>query len=117
MCAKHASSKFHNAVIHTVDTDICIYAPFFALKLALNLFITNGKDFHDIQDFIEILGESVCKALPALHAFTGNDYTSSFNWIGKAKPFKILLKKEKYQVIIVHVIIVYERLRFCFKRF
>ena len=34
------------------------------------------------------LGSKVSKTLPALHAFTGCDYTSSFSRKGKIRPLK-----------------------------
>ena len=43
------------------------------------------------------LGDALCKALPAFHAFTGCDYTSSFSGKGKIKPFKVLEKNQDLQ--------------------
>ena len=39
----------------------------------------------------------MCLALPALHAFTGNDYTSAFYGTGKGKAFKIIQESEEFQ--------------------
>lgn len=36
------------------------------------------------------LGEELCRALPAFHAFTGCDFTASFYRKGKSQPLKIL---------------------------
>eukprot|EP00794_Sanderia_malayensis_P017402 gene17402-19145_t len=36
------------------------------------------------------IGQECCLALPSLHAFSGNDYTSSFHGIGKAKALKVM---------------------------
>ena len=42
-------------------------------------------------------GPQLAETLPALHAFTGNDYTSSFFGIGKIKAYNILRKDEDLQ--------------------
>lgn len=39
----------------------------------------------DIRKIASALGKACCDALPALHAFTGNDYTSGFQGQGKGK--------------------------------
>lgn len=44
----------------------------------------------------EELGDSVCKSLPAFHAFTGCDYNSSFYNKGKLRPFKKLCDSIEY---------------------
>ena len=43
------------------------------------------------------LGETLCKKLPAYHALTGSDYTSSFSRKGKIKPLKIIENSPKFQ--------------------
>ena len=42
-------------------------------------------------------------ALTTLHDFTGNDYTSAFHGIGKAKAFKILSKSVEYQTVFANL--------------
>ena len=37
-----------------------------------------------------------CGALPTLHAFTGNDYTSAFHGVGKVRAFKTMLKDDRF---------------------
>eukprot|EP00794_Sanderia_malayensis_P002872 gene2872-3322_t len=53
----------------------------------------------DITAIKENLGEPVSRCLPALHCFTGCDYTSAFHGIGKAKAYKILQKNERFQEV------------------
>ena len=43
------------------------------------------------------LGNSFCVALPGFHAFTGSDYTASFNRKGKIRPLKLLERSENTQ--------------------
>ena len=50
-----------------------------------------------INRLFDQVGEPLCKALPFYHAFTGCDYTSSFNRKGKIKPFKLLEKNPELQ--------------------
>lgn len=50
----------------------------------------------DIQSISLELGIDCCDALPALHAFTGNDYTSAFHGIGKVRAYKAMLKSENF---------------------
>ena len=56
----------------------------------------NNLRYININQLFHQLGEPLCKALPFYYAFTGCDYTSSFNRKGKIKPFKLL---EKYPEI------------------
>ena len=39
----------------------------------------------------------MCNALPALHIFTGSDYTAAFNKKGKVKPLKLLQDNVDFQ--------------------
>lgn len=45
------------------------------------------------------LGTTLCRNLPALHAYTGCDYTAAFEQKGKVRPFKLFSKNESYQNI------------------
>ena len=50
----------------------------------------------DIQNVISEIREEVCLALPAIHSFTGNDYTSAFYGIHKVKALQILIQSEHH---------------------
>ena len=52
----------------------------------------NNLRYISINQLFHQLGESLCKALPFYHAYTGCDYTSSFNRKGKIKLPKLLKK-------------------------
>ena len=102
LCTKHAVDC-HNAssvCIHTVDSDIAIYAIYFSQKIDVEIFIKMGvrerTRILEISNFALELGVDCCLALPALHGFSGNDYTSSFYGVGKAKALKVLLSSPEF---------------------
>ena len=79
----------------TVDSDISIYAIYFQAHLnGTKLYVDTGSGENlrtlDITAIAKHLGEDCCKVLPALHAFTGYDYTSAFHGIGKVKAIKLI---------------------------
>ena len=57
----------------------------------------NNLTYISINQLFDQLGEPLCKALPFYHAFSGCDYTTSFNRKGKIKPFKLLEKNAELQ--------------------
>ena len=102
LCSKHAEQcRNENICIVTVDSDIAIYGVYFAHKFNSNIYIDIGvgksKRILDVKAIFSNIGSSIAQALPALHAFTGNDYTSAFHAIGKIKAYKILKKFEHFQ--------------------
>ena len=102
LCCKHAEESGHqNVCIVTVDSDIAIYNIYYADRMNLNVYVQVGtkasKRILDIGAIQESIGSSISNALPALHAFTDNDYTSAFFGMGKAKAFKVLKSCELFQ--------------------
>ena len=101
LAAKHASQYSDGVCIKTVDSDIPIYALYFAHKIKAKIFVEmmccNKRRVLDINDIREELGEELCLALPGLHAFTGNGYTSAFHGLGKKKPFTMTKNSPEYQ--------------------
>lgn len=93
-------------VIRTIDTDVVVIALgcFHHLK-DKNIWVESGVQSKNNLRYINInklydhLGESLCKALPFYHAFTGCDYTSSFNRKGKIKPLKMLEQNPNLQEV------------------
>ena len=47
----------------------------------------------DIEKVVEYLGEAIARMLPAIHALTGCDTTSSFFGTGKVRLIKKLMKQ------------------------
>ena len=54
------------------------------------------KVVHSVDDLYAEVGEEMAQALPAIHCFTGNDYTCAFHGIGKKKAFTILKKRPNF---------------------
>ena len=72
----------------TVDSDISAYAMYFQRQFQkTRIFVSTGTGKNgrilDIDSIARGLGVGCYDALPALHALTGNDYTSAFHGIGK----------------------------------
>ena len=93
-----------NVVVRTVDTDVVVIALgcFHQLQdkkiwVESGVQSKNNLTYISINQLFDQLGEPLCKALPFYHAFTGCDYTSSFNRKGKIKPFKLLKKNPELQ--------------------
>ena len=85
--------------IRTVDTDVLIIAlgsPHVWIEMSIikkkNLRYISVNQIHDHFD------EEFCKALPAFHAFTGCDYTASFNGKGKVTQLNVSEKNENVQL-------------------
>jgi len=55
--------------------------------------IKDGRRFLPVHELYRYTGVSVCSLLPAVHALTGCDTTSSFFGIGKKSVYKLLLSK------------------------
>ncbi len=101
LCANYASGRQQAVCIHTVDTDIAIYALHFKWRINTKIFVNIGtgknKRVLNIDKMASELGRNCCDALPALHAFSGNDYTSAFHGIGKTKAFKLMNASEEFK--------------------
>ena len=48
------------------------------------------------MQLVEHLDKSVLAALPAIHAFTGSDFTASFLNKGKVKALDHMMKKDEF---------------------
>ena len=95
LCAKFAASLgFESASIINVDSDVAILSIYYQHRLDVKLFLRIGtgskEKIFDIQT--NDLSIDVVDALPAVHALSGCDSTSSFSGIGKVKFFKTVCK-------------------------
>ena len=102
LCTEHAqASRFTSVGIENVDSDIPIYAFYFSSHLSIHLYINyivqKRRRVIDVRQICSKLGINVCLPLLALHAFTGNDYTSSFVGKGKSKPLQHLIRSDDFQ--------------------
>ena len=70
-------------ILSTVDTDIVAHALtlYFSSKILIQIDFGKRRRILDIQNIMFELGA----ALPALHSFADNDYTSAFHGMGKKK--------------------------------
>ena len=99
LCAKFAASfGSKSASIITVDSDLAILLMYYQYKLDLKLFLQMGSgskgNIFNIQT--SDLSTDAVDALPAVHALSGCDSTTSFSGIGKVKFFKSVCKDESY---------------------
>ena len=86
-------------VIRSVDTDVLVIAlaclstidPRKKVSMETGLEIKNSR-YININQIYQTLGEQICRGLPALHAFTGSEYTSSFSRKGKVRLLQLLEK-------------------------
>ena len=94
-----------NVIVRTIDTDCLVIAlgcrPFISsnvrIWLEVGLQSNNTLRYISVDQLYLTIGASMCKALPAYHAFTGCDYTSSFSRKGKVAPLKKLEKNAECQ--------------------
>ena len=102
LCIKHASSnfQFNQICLRTVDSDIGIYALYFHQFLGKKILLETGSSSShriiDISSLCKEIGPDCCRVLPALHAFTGNDYTSAFHGLGKVKAYNIMKESPEF---------------------
>ncbi len=92
----HACLEDTNVVIVAKDTDVFIlmvYAYCMERPKAKWYMKIDHDRFIDIEKVVKFLGDTVSKQLPAIHALTGCDTTSSFFGIGKVKLIKKLIKQ------------------------
>ena len=96
-----------NIVIRTVDTDVLIIAlgSLHLLAESKQVWIETGLVTKNTLRYINInqihnhFGVGFCTGLPAFHAFSGRDYTASFNRKGKTRPMKLLEKNGSVQQV------------------
>lgn len=91
------SSNYDRIIIRSDDTDVLIILLYFCSvgKLAAQVFMhaghsgqtTNRERYIPVTQLVETLGNAFIQCLPALHAITGCDTTSSTYMIGKKKAY------------------------------
>ena len=82
-----------NIGVRALDTDIAVILIHHLARFHCNIWMdvgTRGKNnrrFINVTSIVSSLGNKMCAALPAFHAYTGSDYTSAFVRKGKIRPF------------------------------
>ena len=81
-------------VVRSPDTDVFVLLVHFShrikQKVLFDTGVGNKRRLIEVQKVSASLGEDMCAALPALHAFSGSDSTSAFVGKGKQIPLKTL---------------------------
>ena len=91
-----------NVVVRSIDTDVFIllvhHSKFINAQLWMDAGINakNTRRLINISELARKFPPDVTDALPALHALSGCDYTASFIRMGKQKPYKVMVKDERF---------------------
>ena len=62
----------------------------------VGLSANNTRRYINISQLADHMDKEVIQALPALHAYTGSDYTASFMNKGKIRPFDLMKKNQRF---------------------
>jgi hypothetical protein len=77
-----SSDQQQSIVIRSPDTDVFVLLLYYSEMINKDMYFDigsgNERRMISINSIVRAVGEGVVKALPALHAFTGADCTSSF---------------------------------------
>ena len=101
---KHACEEIvlPNIVVRCIDTDVLIILLYHTENIEGFVWMDVGLDRNNTRRFVDVtklsgeLGRAMCSALPALHAFTGCDYTSAFLRKGKSRPVYVAEKSARF---------------------
>ncbi len=95
--AQH-TEDLQNEVIRCSDTDVLVTLFNYVGKYSLNVWMdvglrsSNNRRCIEVNKLGSVLGHSICDAFPAVHAFTGCDYTAAFVCKVKVRPFSLVQK-------------------------
>ena len=96
-----AQFQYEYIIVHSEDTDVRLLCIAFASQIAVPMYqkckSSTRTTYIDITSASLIQGESVSKALPGYHAYTGCDSVSCFAGRGKLSGLKLLKCNEAYQ--------------------
>ena len=90
-------------VIRASDTDNAVIMLYHCGHIDSPLWIDTSTSAKKNRRYISLtaiyqaVGPQICAALPEFHAFFGCDYTSSFVWKGKVRPYAMLEKNPDVQ--------------------
>ena len=103
--AVHLSSTFPRIIVQSDDTDVLILLVYYVSKGMLDSLVymqaghstqvTNRRRYIPINTIVEKVGHDVCQNLPAAHALTGCDTTSSLFGVGKRVAYTKLVEHVK----------------------
>ncbi|CAI9728850.1 Hypothetical predicted protein [Octopus vulgaris] len=99
----YMAQDYEEIVIDASDTDIAVIMLYHPEKVKATVWIEvemsgqNTRRYVNLSQIAASIGPLMCKALPGFHAFTGCDYTSSFDRQGKIRPLQILEQNTEFQ--------------------
>lgn len=98
----HASKSKDPVIVRATDTDILILLSYAhsICKPEHGWFMKVDHRYVSVSKTTTNFGEEICEVLPAYHSITGCDTTSFPYGIGKVKPFKKMLMKEKWNLLL-----------------
>ena len=94
-------------VVRASDTDIVVILLSHIHNFQSNIWLecgTEARRNHRLISLSEIarsMGPNLCKALPAFHSFTGSDFTSAFERIGKIRPLSLLENSSTFEDVFI----------------
>ena len=95
-----ATLGYKDAVVRTPDTDIFVILLYHAHKIKLTVYLDTGsgkhRQFINISELAESLGEDYCVTLLRFYVFRGENCTSAFKGKGKVGTLRKLEKNPKY---------------------
>ena len=100
--ARHAANATTRVVIQSPDTDVlalsvCHFTSIGSQELWFRTGVKDKLRFIPVHAISQVLGERMCKALPAFHALTGCDSTSALSGIGKKRAWVALNRSVIHQ--------------------
>ncbi|KAJ8050587.1 Vesicular integral-membrane protein VIP36 [Holothuria leucospilota] len=100
VCSQEGQTNLPAIVIKSLDTDVLIISLGNAQHINSPFLLHTGRGDTvrtiDLKSLQMQLGIDVCTALVGFHPFTGCDSVSGFFGKGKIKPFKLMVKHERY---------------------
>ncbi|KAI8521965.1 hypothetical protein Bbelb_017190 [Branchiostoma belcheri] len=95
--ANHAAKSSKAVIISAEDTDVLVIALSNTKQIPCRVYQKTRRGLVDVDNLAQTIGEGVCRALPALHAFTGCDTVSAFAGRGKLGALKLVSKNEEHR--------------------
>ena len=77
---KHAAASYRNVLVISEDTDVYVILLSLHSQIPTRIVLRKGKGNAVISRLWTILGQDVCQALIGVHAFTGCDSVSAFEF-------------------------------------
>ena len=91
-----------NVVVRCNDTDVLIILIHHMKRFSIKVWMDTGANADNTRHYIDVTKlykalPSMAEVLPAIHAFTGCDYTAAFMRKGKVKPYEKVEAQEVYR--------------------